>query len=52
MDENVIIYTCPYCGAINEIDIEEIGEYVECSNCDGLVDVEIDDYGNVIAEEF
>jgi len=50
--EDMIIYKCPYCGTINEVNTEEIDEYVNCSNCDGLVDVEIDDDGNIVAEEF
>jgi DNA-directed RNA polymerase subunit RPC12/RpoP len=53
MNDNMISYTCPYCGTVNNVDIDIVwDEYVECSNCDGLVDVEMDDSGNIIVEEF
>lgn len=50
LEDGVIYWTCPNCGAENTIEQEEI--LSECCSCDNLCDVSIDDNDEVIVEEF
>ena len=47
-------WICPKCGTGNEDSLDTIQmEYVSCSECDKLFEIEIDDNGNIESiEEF
>lgn len=47
-----ISFECLYCRTKNYTTDTEIEEYIECSKCQGLHDIEINDDGEIIVEEF
>ena len=47
-----ISFECLYCGEKNYIDDTLLDEYIDCESCGELHDIEINDEGEVIVEEF
>lgn len=43
MDDEIVVFECVYCGAENEVDIDDFDGEEYCTECGELNDVEIND---------